>query len=289
MINIEAGYYPFDNSVKPSLARFSIAKQFKRLLKKLDLTRVEQSEIFRSTAAYFIQTENMFEKDTNLTYHNKHHAVYQTTYDAISIMSVLIDRKDYLSSHITKEGAIATVLGAMNHDIGYVTTDDLNVNFAARLPIHVEESMRFVKESIDRLTLPNFLDSERMKILAEIGIQYTYFPYDQKRKKDLLAMLDGMNTEQKKEARIIGLAVQLADLGGQVARVDYFPDLVLKLRDEFNAESPGKGDAIVGLDHELAKKCRGFIEYMVKPTAGKIANAFYQGRNNPFEKAWSNL
>lgn len=90
---------------------------------------------------------------------------------------------------------------------------------------------------------------------------------------------------EKKEAIIVGLTVQLADLGGQISRVDYLPILLKQLRAEINCANPGMGTTIIGEDHELAQKCGDFTKAVVLPTVGKTANAFF-GKNNSLTKIW---
>lgn len=105
------------------------------------------------------------------------------------------------------------------------------------------------------------------------------------RKLEMKQLLDVLPKEERKEGVIVGLSVQLADLGGQTTRVDYFPALVKKLREEMDSANPGVGTAIIGQDHELVEKCRGFTKAVVIPTVGKSANAFF-GKNNTFSKIW---
>ena len=97
----------------------------------------------------------------NLYYHGRPHAVFQATYDALSIVHALIERNDPYSTrrpeekprvdpflkHLTPEVGIAIIFGSMFHDTGYVSDGPVD-NYALRLPIHVEQSMRSLGATI---------------------------------------------------------------------------------------------------------------------------------------------
>ncbi|MBI2595492.1 hypothetical protein HYW46_02015 [Candidatus Daviesbacteria bacterium] len=225
-------------------------------------------------------------KSANLYYHNKHHAVYQAGFDAVQVARGIMMRHDFLSKNLTLEGMLAIVLGALYYDTGYVTAEKNPQNYAALTPVHVEASKKTFQQAVNFLGLPEGIDKEKVIKLGTIGIHNTYFPFTEERKMERQKLLDNFKTpEEKKDAMIVALSVQLADLGGQVARVDYFPTLLKNLREEMEAANPGSGIQIIGQDHELAKKCRGFLDFVVIPTVGKTANAFL-GKNNAFSKAF---
>lgn len=84
----------------------------------------EYFETYLSEAESLFTTEEKLRKKgvegANLYYHSKEHAVYQTTYDAITLTRAVLARNDAMSSHLTAESAFAIPLGAMFHDVGYV-------------------------------------------------------------------------------------------------------------------------------------------------------------------------
>lgn len=288
--------YPFMATEQPEVIKVATAQKFKELLNQLGLTREEQKQIFYPLASYYVNAENLFqiEEDArekgvygaNLYYHEKNHAIYQTTYDAIAITLAILHRQDALAKHLSKEGVLSCVIAAINHDIGYVTDKFDGINYANRTPIHVQESMEYAANLIGSSTLPEFLDKQKIRRLTRIGIHATHFPFWPERKAQQKNLIQALPKEERKEARIIALTVQLADLGGQIARPDYMPTLVKKLREEMNGANPGLGTTVIGEDHQLLEKLEGFAKLFVQPTVGKTANALYKIRNNPFAQGW---
>jgi len=291
-------HYPFTIEESSFEVRSAICRQFKELLVDLSLPESYSLELRRSFAIYFIKAENLFYKEeqgrlegqagANLYYHRKEHAIYQATYDAIAVVRAILRRKDAMSSHLTLDGIIAAILGAMYHDSGYVDVDSTD-NYAARTPIHVGVSMETVSKKIDSIGLPSFLNAEKIKTLAKIGIHSTSFPFNNDRRLEMRQMILNLDPNMQAEAHIVRLSTQLADLGGQVARVDYYPNLIKDLRQEINGATPGMGENIIGEDHQLAEKCRGFIAFMVEPTVGKIAKAFFRGKDNYYNQRFEEL
>lgn len=223
----------------------------------------------------------------NLFYHNKHHALFQATYDGIGISKAILDQRKRFSRYLSTEGFLAIVLAAMYHDTGYVTSEKDPQNYAGLTPIHVEGSKKTFADTINLFGLPEFLNKDKILKLGVIGIHNTYFPYTSERKTERRVLIGQFSTpEERKEAMIVGLAVQLTDLGGQVSRVDYFPNLIKALREEMNCANPGLGTAIIGKDEELETKCKDFTKAVILPTVGKTANAFF-GKNNNLSKIWA--
>ncbi len=277
-----------------------VASHLKGVLLKLcgliENPQIPKTELVATILQYFDFATALFSKEAisrilggryaNLYYHNKHHAVYQAGFDGVQVARGIMTRNDFLSKNLTLEGVLAIVLGAIYHDTGYVTAQDHPKNYAALTPVHVEASKKTFQKAVEFLGLPEGIDKGKVIRLGTVGIHNTYFPFTEERKMERQKLLENFKTpEEKKEAMIVALSVQLADLGGQVARVDYFPALLKNLREEMEAANPGSGMQIIGQDYELAKKCRGFLDFVVRPTVGKTANAFL-GKNNTFTQAF---
>lgn len=296
-MNKEIGHYPFTQE-QDSLIINRIKGNLYFFINDLFPVKGFRKTIYYSLVKHFNYVESLFSEEENLRekgdsranlfYHNKHHALYQATFDAISVSGAIKARRDQMSKYLSTEGVLSIVLAAMYHDAGYVTAEQSPKNYAALTPVHVEKSKETLVLGIDKIGLPEFLDKEKIKKLAVLGIHNTYFPYTDERKNEFQKLLRGMNSWERKEAMIVGLSVQLADLGGQVARKDYFPERVKDLRQELDSASQGLGTKIIGIDQELAQKCSDFVKTMVFPTAGKTSGAFF-GRENSFQEAWSSL
>ena len=96
-----------------------------------------------------------------------------------------------------------------------------------------------------------------------------------------------LSQEDRKEAQIVRLAVQFADLGGQTARVDQNPEGLRRLRDEMNACTPNMGTKIIGKDErEIEEKRKQFLEFVVEKTVGKTGNAFFGTSDHSFAREW---
>ena len=330
--------YPFDAHEKAEKVEISIFQQADELFSMPLFETVDKDSLISSFKTYFAFANMMFCEEekmreegvpgANLYYHGRPHAVFQATYDALSIVHALIERNDPYSTrrleekprvdpflkHLTPEVGIAIVFGSMFHDTGYVSDGPVD-NYALRLPIHVEQSIRALGATIDLFGLPSGLDDKKVKRLGKIGIHGTHFPFTVKRSElkpddpsrfeEIKSMIDQLPNEERKEAQIVRLAVQLADLGGQCARPDYFPDQVINLRDELNEEIPGKGTGIIGDNTRLAANREFFINTFVKrpiksvkpinsakivspaPNVEITALAFFgEEKSKPFRDAW---
>lgn len=285
-------HYPFKVGEKREVILPAIYEQIHALTLFISKDLARDFKVYVNK--YFHESEAMFDYEeqarakgksfANLFYHHRDHAIYQTTFDTAAILRAVLSRGGALASHLSRDGMMAALIGAMRHDIGFVTSQD-SPNYAARSPIHVEEGMKNVKEVIKEIGLPSFLNQDRVTELAVLGIHNTYFPYQERNRAWMRSKIEAMTPKQRKEAHIVRLAVQFADLGGQVARVDYFPRLLWDLRREINAARPGSGIEVIGQDDQLASKYQGFINFVMEPMIGKVANAFL-GKDNTYRQAW---
>lgn len=291
-------HYPFTVEEGKYNVRSAICQQFRKLLVDFDLPEEVALEIRSYFARYFLDAEDMFyfeekarllgREGANLYYHRKEHAIYQVTYDGISVARALLSRKDSLSAHLSLEGVLAIIFGCMYHDSGYVDAQEVT-NYAARTPVHVAASMEAIKKEVREIGFPKFLNQEKISQLASIGIHSTHFPFDYDKRVEMREMILGLEPELRAEAHIVRLTVQLADLGGQVSRVDYYPNLVKNLRQELNGVKEGLGQQVIGEDHQLAEKCRGFVKAFVEPTVGKTAKALFKGPQNTYSQRFQEL
>ncbi len=298
MGSIEVEHYPFKTNEPEHIIENAVFVQMKKLVDEPIFELSDKESILQWLQKHFLKARFMFLdeeylrtsglKNANLFYHGKEHAVYQTTYDAITVTRAILSREDRLSSHLSADGVVAIVLAAMYHDAGFVYQKNLLMNFAGISPFHVEESKRAAMESLKHPLEPPYpLDTEKIRKFVLIGIHRTYFPYNQERKEEEKKLIDELLRADKKEAQIIGLAVQFADLGGQTARIDQNPHGLIRLRDEMNAWIPNLGTKAIGEDHELETKRREFIEFVVKKTVGKTGNAFFKTYDHIFAREWS--
>lgn len=296
VIMIEVEHYPFKLFESEKVVKGAYNHQLDQLVRVLPLTPIRRNRVFKFLESHFLLAESHFSfeeqcrmrgfKNADLFYHRKEHAVYQAGYDSVTILRSLLSRGDNLSNHLSLEGIVAGVLAAPNHDTGYVVVDKVPQSYASLTPIHVEKSMQVVKDAIEKLPPPEFLDADKIASIAAIAIHSTHFPFDKSRASEMRHLIDHLTQEERKEAHIIRLGVQLADLGGQVARIDYV-DLLKDLKEEINRAQPGVGTTIIGEDHEMASKCRGFIDYCVRNgQVGKTANAFFGTRDHTFAREW---
>lgn len=291
-------HYPFRAEENEYLVRQAIFHQANLLFSDPVFEGISGDELFSSFYEYFNRADELFlteekareerKPGANLYYHGRDHATRQATFDSLIIDQRILERGDLFARHLTANGAFAIPLGAMYHDNGYVSQSASTDNFAARTPIHVLESMRVLGEELEVRGLPQGLNPQRVRDLALLGVYQTTFPFSDRDKDHVREALAYMSPKERKEAHIVRLAVQYADLGGQVARVDYYPDLLRALRAEMNEANPGLGNSIIGEDEELLKKCAGFMNGIVKSTVGKTGNAFF-GPSHPFAEAWKNI
>ena len=292
---VSVNHYPFRLGEDRNIIRQAVFAQIEGLFDLFSLERLQIVELLDCIKAYFSRAEGMFkfeeeargrgEEFATLYYHLVDHAVYQITFDAAATSIAILARGDVLSSHLTIEGAVASLVGSMFHDTGYVSFPN-SKNYAALLPVHVDKSVENVSKAVKEIGLPPFLNENRVKTMAALGVHNTYFPFTDDHKKYRARYTKYMSGEQRKEAYVVALTTQFADLGGQIARVDYFPNLLMDLRREFNAISYGFGTEIIGEDLEMAAKSCAFIHNMVLPTVGRTGNAFFGTTNHNYAQAW---
>ncbi len=296
MNSVEVEHYPFKLEENESVIHNGVLSQIEKLASCDVFPETEREEVVKYLYLHFLRSRFLFLDEeqlrgmgfsnANLFYHGAPHAVFQATYDALCVTRAILSRKDRFSSHLTPESAFAIPSAAVYHDTGFAYQKHVLVNCAGMSPVHVEESKRSAVESIDLLGLPNFLDPEKTKKLVEIGIHGSYFPYDSQRQKEGEDLMRDLPPELKKEAQIVRLAVQFADLGGQSARIDQFPEGLKNLRKELNCIRDGLGTQVIGEDDELDQKRQDFINFVVEKTVGKTGNAFFGTRDHSFSREW---
>lgn len=296
MRTVEVEHYPFRMDESELVVENAVFGQMRKLVDEPVFELRDTESILQWLQKHFLKARFMFLDEEELRrkgsgqgdlyYHGKEHSVFQTTFDAISVIRAVLSRKDRLSSHLTCEGVLATVIASMYHDTGFVDMPYDGYSYAKNLNIHVNESIKVAVKSLDMWEIPNGLDSERLKKFIVIGIHGTYFPYGEKEAAEGKKLLNKFHPRDRKEAQIIRLAVQFADLGGQAARVDQVPDGLKKLRREMNEIRWGLGNEAMGEDHELADKRRQFIEFVIDKTVGKTGNAFFGTPDHSFAREW---
>lgn len=296
--------YPFLSTEDRSLVEFETEKHMHEILqlpifdghdRNLLLSRLNTFYAFANME--FNEEEELRTngfKGANLYYHGRPHGVMQTTYDGISIAKAILQRDDAFSHHLTLEGVLSIVLGSMFHETGYVNAGPVE-NYAARSPIHVEESIKTYSSYIDLLGLPAGIDIDKVKKMGGIGIYSTHFPFTDTHLEEIRKMTQELTTDDRKEAQIVRLSIQLADLGGQCARPDYYPNLVVNLRQELNEGKPDLGNETIGKDCEMAENRAVFLETNLKAgsdrkTVGNTLNAFFDKEvGKPFKEAMLGL
>lgn len=305
--------YPFRATENREIIEETTSNHMLQLLQTPLFENVDRANLFSSFKTYYVFSNMLFNEEeelraqnipgANLYYHGREHAVQQVTYDAISIVGQILKREDSFSKHLTVEGTISIILGAMFHDTGYVSDGPVE-NYAARTPIHVEESMKMFQSTINLLGLPEGIDMKKVIMLGKIGIHATHFPFTRARTSDkpeaqskleeMELMTQELSIEEKREAQIVRLSVQLADLGGQCARKDYFPTQVVNLRRELDSVTPELGTKIIGNDNELVANREFFFNTFVlhKPLPARnvetTALSFFGPKaSQPFRDAWT--
>ena len=295
---LQIGHYPFTEGEEPTVIHWEFGRALDKLLAEPLFEGTDRNKISDSLSRFFAAAEGLFvpestaranhKEGANLYYHNVSHAVHQVTYDGVTALTAILARRDNLSAYLTREGIFGCLVGLMYHDSGYVYKAEIGGNHAARTPIHVEESVKAVKEALATIKTPSFLNSRRVEELATLAIEATKFPYTKEQEDAAHARLLQMDPKERKEAHIVRLAARLADLGGQTARRDYFSRHLPNLRLELNCIGECLGDTIIGTDDEISQKCREFIESVVESSVGKVADAFFKGPNNPYQVLWKN-
>lgn len=288
------GSYPFTKEESPTRVHAELGHHLGHLLDFPIFDYLNRGKIFDYVLAHFQIAEAQFEQEetgrksgkpnANLFYHGKEHAIYQATYDAITTSQAILTYSK-VSQYLTPEGVLAIIIASTYHDIGYVYETSEDTNYVLRQPVHVEESIRAAKIFLEKVPIPHDLGPTKLKSLVPVGIHATNFPFSTTNVEERRAMLEKLDPKEKKEALIVALSVQLADLGGQVARTDYLRNLV-DLRQELNCISDGLGYDVLGQDDEMSEKCKAFIENVVKKGVGKTANAFFGTNNHTFSRQW---
>lgn len=294
---VDVEHYPFTILENEKVIKEGFRHQVDLLAANLPVAPIRRNRIAKFIEVHFNLAESHFAfeeqsrirgfKFADLFYHRKEHAVFQAGYDAITTIRALLERGDALSSQLSLEGIIAAPIAAVNHDTGYVVVDRVPKSYSSRASVHVNASQAVVQQSLQRIDAPPFLDVAKISRLAVVGIHSTNFPFDDNRIAESRQMVHNLPKAEWKEAHIVRLAVQLADLGGQVARVDYV-DLLKDLREEINRSNPGMGEKIIGEDYQMAIKCRGFINFCVeKGMVGRTAKAFFGFSDHVFGREWA--
>lgn len=292
MRNIESDHYPLTIEQDPSVVEQITVDRLDQCVGLLDLASWDRNALIRSFWNHYDHVEAAFlpeiwaracgDEFADLFYHRKEHALYQATYDSIEIVERVVTSRPTL---LTQEGIVAAILGGIYHDIGYVDTEEVPSSYAARTPIHVEEGIKSMEAALRVIKLPSFLNRNKVGMLAKLAIHSTKFPYIEDYEKEAQGWIEQLDPETQEEAKVIRRIAKLADLGGQVARVDYFPRLVLDLRKELESATPGLGYMAIGTDDELGEKAVAFIEKFVFPSVGAIAKELL-GENNSFQRSW---
>lgn len=296
MKSVEVGHYPFRMDESESVVENAVYEQMRMLVNEPIFELRDREKIFQWLQKHFLRARFMFlneeelrkKGDTqgDLYYHGKEHSVFQTTYDGIEVFRAILSRRDRLSSHLTCEGVLGGVHSDMYHDTGFVDEPYNGYSYAKNCDIHVGESIKVAVKSLDMWEIPEKLDKKRLKNFTAIGIQGTYFPYGEKEAAKGRELFNRLHPRDRKEAQIVRLAVQFADLGGQTARIDQFPEGVKNLRLELNHIRHGLGTQVIGEDHELEQKREDFINFVIEKTVGKTGNAFFGTRDHSFSREW---
>lgn len=294
---IEVEHYPFRMDESEFVVENAIFEQMRKLVDEPIFEQRDRESILQWLQKHFSRARFMFLDEEELRkkgstqgdlyYHGKEHSVFQTTYDVLEEMRAILSRKDRLSSHLTCEGVLAPVVSSIYHDTGFVDMPYNGYSYAKNCDIHVSESIKVAVKSLDMWEIPEKLDSERLKKFVIIGIHGTYFPYGEKEAAEGRKLVNRLHPRDRKEAQIIRLAVQFADLGGQTARIDHYPEGVKNLRLELNHIRFGLGTQVMGEDHELEQKREEFVEFVVKKTVGKTGNAFFGTNDHSFAREWN--
>jgi hypothetical protein len=288
----EVAHYPYKLDADPTTVRRAMGLQFRLLLSELPIPEHQKKQVFYTFVSHFIAAERPFleerrrrwngDDSANLYYHNLNHT-YQTGFDAAAIAKTLIRRRDHLAEHLSSEGLIALVVGGLYHDIGYITANPQAENLAAHKPIHVNAGIKTATTYLEMVPFTGILDNQKIIEMVRNGIHNTHFPFSPKRETERKAMIMDLPEDWRKEAMIVRLATQLADLGGQVIRIDQYPYATRLFRDELEKEEPGLGFKIVGKDEDLIANAQKFTRIMVLPTVGKTADAFF-GKDNTYQR-----
>ena len=289
------GNYPFADDEKPARVHMEFGRHVQTLLEDPLFAHVDRDELFNYLSAHFVLAESFFLKEdedrkkgktnANLFYHHKGHAVYQTSYDTVTTFIALLAQDSQSASYLTVDGITAGIISAADHDSGYVLFAQDDENYAARLPIHVQLGMEASKNILEQIPTPAFLNKRKLKDFVYWGIHSTHFPQREEHIEEARRFSDTLDAKEAKEFDLVRLVVQLGDLGGQVARNDYWENLK-NLKKELNCYKEGLGEELIGTDSEMLPKCKIFIETVVVPTVGKSATELFGTGQNIFSLEW---
>jgi len=295
--NFEVAHYPYKLDESPSIVRPAIVLQFRLLLSELPIPEAQKKQVFCTFTSQFIEAEKPFilernrrekgDPKANLFYHNLNHT-YQAGFDAMAIGNTLLRRKDHLAENLTSEGMIGLAIAGLYHDIGYISFNPDSESFASHTKDHVDASIKKASEFVTEIGYKGVLDNTKIVEMIRQGIHNTHFPFTETREDERRLMITELPKDWRKEAMIVRLATQIADLGGQVIRKDQYPDGTKALRQELEATSPGLGFNIIGTDEELIENAKRFTIKMVIPSIGKSTNAFF-GQNSIYDREWNKL
>lgn len=299
MKTVEVEHYPLRMGEKPEVVDKTVLGEMTKLCFTTPLFYENRGELLWCLYAHyanalrkFLPEEHMRKNgkpNANLHYHNADHAVSQTGFDATSVTRAILSRENRFSRHLSLDGAFSIPIAGLHHDDGYVYNANPYESFIDRASIHIRESKRAAIEAIDQIGLPDCLNQDKVKKLVIIGIHGTSFPYNGEKKAEGNELIRSLPWEWRKEAQIVRLAVQFADLGGQTSRVDQYPDGLIRLRQEFDICEPGCGKEKIGeTPDEMGEKWLRFIEFVEK-TVGKTGLAFFGTRDHSFAREWHKI
>lgn len=293
----EVAHYPYKLDEDPTKVRRAMGLQYRLLMSELAIPEEYKKQTYYTLISHFIAAERPFleerrkrwngDPSANLFYHNINHT-YQAGFDATAIANTLIRRRDHLAEHLSPEGLLALTIAGIYHDVGYVTANPNSENLATHTPVHVEAGIKTATEMAELIPFPDFLDNVKIVEFIRQGIHNTHFPFSPEKQNERSVMIGELPKDWRKEAMIVRIATQLADLGGQTIRVDQYPKGTMDLRDELEAACPGLGYKVIGTDEDLIENAKMFTKKVVLPTVGKTSNAFF-GNRNIYQTSWNYL
>lgn len=293
---VKLGHYPFTGEEEPSRIHSELRFAFNTLLEKPLFGDIDKKHLERSVAHLYIRAERMFaqeeqarqngEDGANLYYHNVNHAVRQATWDGAITLNAILAPDNENGTKLTKEAVLGGLTGLTYHDTGLVFGTKPGENYAARGPIHVQESVKAMSEALTCVDLPQRLDKEKIRIFATLAIEATEFPYTAEQEQAAEAKISELSQADQEAAQIVRHVARLADLGGQTARNDYRAVHLANLRREMNCAQEGLGDRLIGQDHEIDEKCKEFMENVVDRTVGRYARALLGPKSTIYISAW---
>lgn len=290
------GHYPFTSKEDPSRIHSELRFAFNTLVEKPLFDNVDKKHLERSIAHLYIRAERMFapeeqarqngEEGANLYYHNVNHAVRQVTWDGAITLNAILAPNNENATKLTKEAVLGGLTGLTYHDTGLVFGTKPGENYAARGPIHVQESVKAMSEALTCVDFPQGLDKEKIRIFATLAIEATEFPYTTRQEQAALTKISELSLADQKAAQIVRHVAKLADLDGQTARNDYHTVHLANLRREMNCAKEGLGDTLIGNDDEIDEKCKEFMQNVVDITVGRYARALLGPQSTIYTSAW---